>query len=61
MCDLRADESERPPNGRFSHASLEIPIPDGVETNDEFDVDVGNLFDDHSEITCSLKMSGGTE
>jgi hypothetical protein len=28
---------------------LEIPIPDGVGTDDEFDVDVGNLSDDHSQ------------
>jgi hypothetical protein len=28
---------------------LQIPIPDGVGTDDEFDVDMGNLSDDHSE------------
>lgn len=25
---------------------LEIPIPDGVETDDEFDVDMGDVSDD---------------
>ena len=28
---------------------LEVPIPDGVETEDEFDVDMGDVSDDEAE------------
>jgi hypothetical protein len=27
---------------------LEVPIPDGVETEDEFDVDMGDVSDDEA-------------
>ena len=28
---------------------LEIPIPDGIETDDDFDVDMGDISDDEEE------------